>query len=52
MLRVDVVFVLPCESVTLMANCKVPLVVGVPVIIPVLAPMVKGDREPLATVNV
>jgi hypothetical protein len=52
MLRVVVVAVLPCESVTLMANCKVPVVVGVPLMTPVLDPIVSGDNEPLATANV
>ena len=52
MLKVAVVAVLLCESVTLMANCRVAAIVGVPEMIPVLDPMVRGDSEPLATVNV
>jgi hypothetical protein len=52
MLRVPVVAVSPRESVTLIANCRLPVAVGVPLMTPVLDPIVSGDNEPLATVNV
>ena len=47
-----VVAVSPRESVTLIANCRLPVAVGVPLMTPVLDPIVSGDNEPLATVNV
>jgi hypothetical protein len=46
------VTVFPTESVTLIVNCKVPEVVGAPVMIPVLDPMESGASEPLTTENV
>ncbi len=44
--------VLPTESVTFTVNCKAPAVVGVPVIMPLLAPMARGAEEPEATAKV
>ncbi len=52
MLRLLDVTVLLTESVTFTVNCKVPAVVGVPVTMPLLAPMVRGAREPEATAKV
>jgi len=52
MLRLLDVTVLFTESVTFTVNCKVPAVVGVPEMMPLLAPMVRGAKEPEATAKV
>ena len=52
MLRLLDETVLPTESVTCTAKCKVPAVAGVPVTMPLLAPIVSGANEPEATAKV